>query len=323
MSNLQCFGTDGEKALYSAFQSVYPKSIHLTCCIHFCRNIKAKLAELKVSSSIQQVITDDIFGKQVNGQFVEGLVDAASVEDYERGLGKLISKWKLLDSKENGDVSQFVQWFQCHKGATIRSTMLKPVRVKAGMGDNPPAFSTNASESINAVLKHKVEYKRNELPDFLDKLREVMEEQEREVERAVVDCGKYKFQERFRNLQKSEHEWYTKMSFTQRSTHLKRVQSTCVTQSKSKVKSANKTSKATCSRKLVSEFDKVRGSLTVAVEEFSDIVMTPSQTLHAIWKKASQLLTESGAVCYAPASQLHCMVKSSSNPRPHLISIKK
>ena len=48
------------------------------------------------------------------------------------------------------------------------------------MGDPPSYFATNASKSINAVLKNKVDYKKNELPDFLDKLKDVINEQERD-----------------------------------------------------------------------------------------------------------------------------------------------
>ena len=36
----------------------------------------------------------------------------------------------------------------------------------------PSPFTTNASESLNAVLKRKVNYKRNELPDFVNHLKE-------------------------------------------------------------------------------------------------------------------------------------------------------
>ena len=31
-------------------------------------------------------------------------------------------------------------------------------------------FTTNASESVNAILKRKVDYKKNELPVFIDKV---------------------------------------------------------------------------------------------------------------------------------------------------------
>ena len=52
--------------------------------------------------------------------------------------------------------------------------------------------NTNASESMNALLK-KVNYKKNELSLFIAELKAVIEEQERELEHAVIDKGKYQF----------------------------------------------------------------------------------------------------------------------------------
>ena len=62
--------------------------------------------------------------------------------------------------------------------------MLRPVRIRAGLG-NPIAFTTNASESINALLKNQVEYMKNDVPVFLGKLQAVINEQQREVEKAL------------------------------------------------------------------------------------------------------------------------------------------
>ena len=36
---LKCFGTDGEKALFQAFMSVFPQAIHLRCFNHFKANV--------------------------------------------------------------------------------------------------------------------------------------------------------------------------------------------------------------------------------------------------------------------------------------------
>ncbi|XP_064389220.1 uncharacterized protein LOC135337257 [Halichondria panicea] len=82
-----------------------------------------------------------------------------------------------------------VRWFTKNKVDVIRRSMLKPVREEAGLGSPPDKFYTNASETVNSVLKNAVSYKQNKLPDFILKLKEVCEEQEREVERAVVGRG--------------------------------------------------------------------------------------------------------------------------------------
>ena len=71
--------------------------------------------------------------------------------------------------------------------------MLKGVRELAHLGSPPAEFYTNSCESINAVIKAKVSYKKSDLPHFLDEMKELIYEQEREIERAVLRQGKYEF----------------------------------------------------------------------------------------------------------------------------------
>ena len=76
----------------------------------------------------------------------------------------------------------------CNRYA-IQRGLLHSQRQKAGLGDPPAAFTTNASESVNAVLKSKVNYKNSEVPVFIDKLKEAVKEQDEEVEWAVLGRG--------------------------------------------------------------------------------------------------------------------------------------
>ena len=69
--------------------------------------------------------------------------------------------------------------------------------------------------SVNAMLKHKVDYKRSEVPEFICKVREVIQEQQREVELAVIGRGKYQLQEQYKYLEVPEHKWFL-MSSEQR-----------------------------------------------------------------------------------------------------------
>ena len=64
------------------------------------------------------------------------------------------------------------------KASVIRDTMLYPVTVECGLGCPPDIFTTNASENVNAVLKRKLDYKQSELPQFIDKVEEVIAEQQ-------------------------------------------------------------------------------------------------------------------------------------------------
>ena len=60
----------------------------------------------------------------------------------------------------------------------IRETMIRSVREGCGSGCPPDIFTTSASKSINAILKRKVDYKRNQLPEFVDILKEVIDDQQ-------------------------------------------------------------------------------------------------------------------------------------------------
>ena len=76
-----------------------------------------------------------------------------------------------------------------NKSQAMCQTMLHSIREDCGLGNPPFTFSTNSSESINALLKHKVDYQKQQLPIFIEKVQELVAEQKQEVERAVVNCG--------------------------------------------------------------------------------------------------------------------------------------
>lgn len=121
---------------------------------------------------------------------MEGLIDSANGEEFETDVIALCSKWERIDSYNQGLLHAFGRWFCCYKKNLLKNKMLKKSRIKAGLSNPPTYFSTNSSESINAMLKKKVDYKKSELPQFLEKLRSAMEEQ-KELERAIINRGKY------------------------------------------------------------------------------------------------------------------------------------
>lgn len=59
--------------------------------------------------------------------------------------------------------------------------MLRSVREECGLGCPPDTFTTNASESINTMLKRKVDYKRSELTVFIEKLKEMVQDQQHKL----------------------------------------------------------------------------------------------------------------------------------------------
>lgn len=361
LCRLRVFGTDGEEALYSAFQHEFPGSVNLQCFIHVRRNIKDKLQELHVCEGTVQVVLRDIFGRQVELEQMDGLVDAVSEKEFDEGVKYLCQKWQQFDSVESGPMHAFSEWFKRYKCSTIKQAMLRPVFIRAGLGNPPVTFTTNASESINALLKNQVEYKKNDVPVFLDKLQGAVDEQQREVERAIVNTGKYRFCEKYKHLVKSEDDWFLKMTVTQRQNHIKKVASLSVCQQKSskgkcklKPKLQNPLpvytrkeqelesgvwrhlfdsqtpsilqehdTRGCSSKQCFSRSDAIQGnSLSVSVESFCHEVMAEEAILEAVWKKAAELVIDSSSIVQAPGGT-DFLVKSYSGSRPHLVKVKK
>ena len=185
-----------------------PSAVHLLCSNHVRRNIRDKLHELHVSKCVKTDIVSDIFGRQVGDCHFKGLVDARSDSEFEDGVSALTAKWRCLDDQQDGPVGHFVSWFLTYKKGDIQHGLMRPVRQNASLGDPLAVFTTIASESINTVLKSKVHYRKSELPVLIDKLKEVIEEQDNEVERAVIGRGKYELCSEYKRLECDEQQWF-------------------------------------------------------------------------------------------------------------------
>ena len=131
-----------------------------------------------------RIILDDIFGQQHDTVFVEGLVDSSDSDDFQIKLDSLFEKWRDLETSSS-EMEAFIQYFVANKVNVIRTTMLRPIMEDCGLGNPPEIFTTNASESVNALLKHKVDYKRNDLPVLIEKIKQLIDEQQNELQRAV------------------------------------------------------------------------------------------------------------------------------------------
>ena len=171
LEGIRAFGTDGEEALSDAFKHEFGFAQCLTCFIHVRRNLKDKLAECNIPVDLSQKILDDVFGKKLGSVFVEGIVDASDDSDFQNKLDAVTQAWRSCSLPSTANLERFIDYLMVSKASVIRDTMLRCVREECGLGCPPDIFTTNASESVSAVLKRKVDYKWSELPVFIDKLR--------------------------------------------------------------------------------------------------------------------------------------------------------
>ena len=168
------YGTDGECALESGFESVYPISestahsnIHLRCFDHAKGDILMKLKELKVCDSERTKIQQEILGSEFGGKRVKG--------------------------------QEFKEWMLTTKGrhrsmkTTLKLCMLKSTRIAAGLGNPPNKWDNQRTESLNNVIKEAAENQVTNQASIHETLEsEFIQQQENEYIKAIYNMGQYR-----------------------------------------------------------------------------------------------------------------------------------
>ena len=78
-----------------------------------------------------------------------------------------------------------------HKANEMKCNMIRSVRERASLsvGDTIPEFYTNASESLNRMLKDKVNHSKSGLNAFVDHMMKFVQQQDNELKRSVSRVG--------------------------------------------------------------------------------------------------------------------------------------
>ena len=129
-------------------------------------------------------------------------------------LLRLKSRWNEFETPYNSPPF-FYNWFVKHCHDNVAQFMLQGVRTRAGLGSPPSPYYTNEVESKNKLLKEAVQYKSSQLPDFIEKMKNLMQEQRKEIERAVIGAGEYRLRDQYKCLAVDASKWY-KMTADQR-----------------------------------------------------------------------------------------------------------
>ena len=111
-------------------------------------------------------------------------MDAENAAELMSRLQSFKSKWEAM-------APGFYDWFFEYKVSDLEMSMLRSVRRASGLGDPPEPFYTNDVESMNRVIKQKTNYKISEWPDFCRLAKQLIDEQENEIENAVIGVGEY------------------------------------------------------------------------------------------------------------------------------------
>ena len=85
--------------------------------------------------------------------------------------------------------------------------MLNDLQTAAGLGNPPSKFTTNGSESINAVVKRKVNFKETEWPEFNNEMKQIVCGQREETIRALSGRGRYRLCKPYEHLKVDPLKW--------------------------------------------------------------------------------------------------------------------
>ena len=335
LSSLCCFGTDGEKALFSAFQTVFNKAIHLRCFLHFRGNLDAKLKECNIPKSLRIEFLRDVFGNPSG--FEDGLVDVDE-DMYEASVSSLKEIWNNRELPFNNP-PRFYDWFIANCKDAVKTTMLKSLRVAAGLGNPPQPYYTNDVECHNNVIKQQTNYRAQELPQFIDSMKRMIENQKKEVERAVVCMGEYKISLEFSELQIDARKFF-QMSEAQREKVVKRffaAKFKAITNEDTMNQTTRKTQSVECeSPDDATELDNTiihDSSESDSSKEECDnnpllqLSSLPQYVAEKIWNESEQLAMSKNSVCISPGcndgSAWLVQSNSQTRPRPFFVECKK
>jgi len=310
LSDICAFGTDGEKALSTAFHTVFRQAVHLRCFLHFKGNLEAKLGEFGVPKHAQIEFIRDVFGDPVH--FQDGLVDAEG-DDFEAILNSLQVVW---DERERAyhDPPEFFQWFVHYCKEEVRTTMLKEKRRKVGLGDPPQPFYTNDVESMNCVIKHQTKYKAQELPQFIATMKSILDEQKKEIEKACAGLGEYRLVEEYEDLGCESRKFFL-MTEKQR---------------QMKVNALFTTPLRTVPEEYYLADEPLQTSQHVSgVSSSTDNPLKrlsiPDYLAQKVWKESSTLLENKDSVCVSPGchdgSQWLVQSTDSTRKSPHFVEV--
>ena len=327
ISTIQAVGTDGEKPLIDALARNFPYASQLRCFRHLQQNLEANLKDKHFPAKVVNEYIREVFGwADTDGTVHEGLVDSYTAEDFDQHLADIQPTWDCREAEAFSNLKDyspvFHTWFTTNVADIYRNHTLRSLREDVGLGCPPMSYRTNDSESINAILKECVGYKKQKWAIFNEIIKKAVENQQREFEKSLVGLGQYSLQNQYSFLSVQEDKWF-KMTTNQRLYHIKKFNECKVRVTadanervgKAIVPSTNITDGAF-------ELDTDR-CLSIS-HEMALSACVPETVAEGIWRKATSLVFDVDAIVRAPGcGPKDKMVKSKSGVVPHLVTSKK
>ena len=203
LSNILAIGSDRDVALRQGISSSFPIASWLYCKGHLEQDIRRKIRELGISLAYEKPFLEDIFGSEEKKEL--GLVE--SRDEFDVLLEPLFPEWTRREmearqlSNEESE-SQFYLYFLKYVAVDMKNTIIASIRRKVGYDDD--FFFNNDPESM-----HKTDMDKKKLtwPECVTQLKEMTEEQEWNMQRALIDEEPYQVRLECRRLVVPVNKW--------------------------------------------------------------------------------------------------------------------
>ena len=308
LRDVLAFGTDDELALVNGFKNNFERSVHLLCELHLKKNIETKLKDLGIAGEVKREFMADIFGKTIGTVHESGLVSAPDEQQFLNMLDNVKERWS--NKHDNG--AAFYDWFCSRKAKEFLDSAIQSVRQRAGLGCPPERFTTNRSEQTNRVIQEFVRNENNGKKSidefsFCTSLAKLINNQNQEIELAIIGKGEFKFREEFRFLEVPPERW-VKMREDQRRNALEQAHSVPVDHC------------SRSSREILTSF--VRSGTSPVVNDRIDagVDWIARDLLSSMVTKAQSLVDEDGQVI-AQASGTYIVASQSNVRMPHVVNV--
>ena len=167
----------------------------MRCFIHSKRNVEERLNTLPARE--RNIIIQYIFEKVEVTHKYEGLVHAADTDIFTVLTESIKDKWnsiKLPNLTASIEGPSFHSWSVKNIRPYMGKHMVTNIRERNGISCD---FSTDQSESLNAKLRRKTDYRANELELFLRIVKDVYDTQEEENRQAFISEGDFEMSDFF------------------------------------------------------------------------------------------------------------------------------
>ncbi|CAB4041088.1 Hypothetical predicted protein, partial [Paramuricea clavata] len=123
-------------------------------------NIKRELERRNIPPREKKVFLNEIFGKEEEEVKFLGLVDSNDEDDFQNKQENLEELWNTREAQCGGSNRDgtFYEWFVKEKATQIKESMLKPIRIEAGLGNIPREYTNNDPEAANFMIKHALKF---------------------------------------------------------------------------------------------------------------------------------------------------------------------